>query len=99
MPADQRVDPSWIKDETGKRVGWEVNDYSVEGERNSHRIVDDVVKYQRTIATTMNVLFESGFSIDRASESYATPEGEKLYPDLVEERIRLPFLFARAISE
>jgi hypothetical protein len=47
----------------------------------------------------MNVLVDSGFSIDRVSEAYATPEGEKLDPDLAEERISPPFLFVRTIAE
>ncbi len=77
----------------------EFNDYSLECECNSHWIVDDVVEYHRTIGTTMNVLVDSGFSIDRVSEAYATPEGEKLDPDLAEERISPPFLFVRTIAE
>jgi ubiquinone/menaquinone biosynthesis C-methylase UbiE len=97
--AGQGITPGWIKDETGKRVGWEVNDYSVQGERNSHWIVDGVVKYHRTIATMMNVLVDSGFRIDQVSEAYATAESEKLDPSLLEERIRPPFLFMRAIAE
>jgi hypothetical protein len=76
-----------------------VTDYSVEGERVSRWIVDDVVKYHRTLATTLNMLVESGFRIDRISEPYATADGEALDPDLLEERMRPPFLFVRAIAD
>jgi 2-polyprenyl-3-methyl-5-hydroxy-6-metoxy-1,4-benzoquinol methylase len=89
----------WLKDDSGERIGWEVTDYSSEGERVSRWIVDDVVKYHRTLATTLNMLSESGFRIDRISEAHATPEGETLDPGLLEERLRPPFLFVRAISE
>lgn len=89
----------WLKDDAGERIGWEVTDYSVEGERVSRWIVDDVVKYHRTLATTLNMLVESGFRIDRISEPYATAEGEALDPGLLEERMRPPFLFVRAIAD
>ena len=89
----------WLKDDTGKRIGWEVTDYSIEGERVSRWIVDGVVKYHRTLATTLNMLVESGFRIDRISEVYATVEGEVLDPRLLAERMRPPFLFVRAIAD
>ena len=95
----QGKSPGWIKDKSGERVGWEVTDYSAEGERNSHWIIDGVVKYHRTIATTMNMLVDSGFRIDQISESHASPEDEVLDSGLLEERIRPPFLFVRAIAE
>ncbi len=88
----------WVKDDEGERIGWEVTDYSSEGERVSHWIVDGVVKYHRTLATTLNMLTESGFRIDRISEDHATPEGEVFEPGLLEERMRPPFLFVRAIA-
>ena len=89
----------WIKNDEGVRVGWEVTDYSDEGERVSHWIVDGVVKYHRTVSTVMNMLADSGFRIDKVSEAYATPEGEELDPDLLEERMRPPFLFVRATAD
>ena len=89
----------WLKNDTGERIGWEVTDYSIEGERVSRWIVDDVVKYHRTLATTLNMLVESGFRIDRISEAHATEEGEALDPGLLEERMRPPFLFVRAIAD
>jgi hypothetical protein len=88
----------WVKDDEGERIGWEITDYSSEGERVSHWIVDGVVKYHRTLATTLNMLTESGFRIDRISEDHATPEGEVFEPGLLEERMRPPFLFVRAIA-
>jgi SAM-dependent methyltransferase len=89
----------WVEDEAGARVGWEVTDYSDEGPRVSRWIVDGVVRYHRTVATTMNIVADSGFRIDRVSEPFATPEGEKLDPELLEERIRPPFLFVRATAD
>lgn len=89
----------WLKDDAGERIGWEVTDYSIEGERISRWIVDDVVKYHRTLATTLNMLVESGFRVDRISEPFATSEGEALDPGLLEERMRPPFLFVRAFAD
>ena len=91
--------PGWLKDENDERIGWEVTDYSSEGERVARWIVEGVVKYHRTMETTLNMLVESGFRIDRISEAHATPEGEALDPGLLEERMRPPFLFVRAIAD
>ncbi len=45
------------------------------------------------------MLIESGFRIDRVAESHAPEEEEAMQPDLLEERMRPPFLFVRAIAE
>jgi 2-polyprenyl-3-methyl-5-hydroxy-6-metoxy-1,4-benzoquinol methylase len=97
--ASQGKRPGWIKDETGERTGWEITDYSSEGERVSYWIVDGVVKYHRTIATILNMLTKSGFRNDRISEDHASPESEALDPGLLEERMRPPFLFVRALAD
>ena len=45
------------------------------------------------------MLADSRFRIERIAESHATTAEEELQPDLLEERMRPPFLFVRAIAE
>ena len=89
----------WVEDDAGVKIGWLVDDYSTEGPRVSRWIVDGVVRYHRTVSTTLNMLTDSGFRIDRVAESHAPEEEEAMQPDLIEERQRPPFLFVRAIAE
>ncbi len=89
----------WVEDDAGTKIGWLVDDYSTEGPRVSRWIVEGVVRYHRTLSTTLNMLTDSGFRIDRVSESHAPEEEEAMHPDLLEERMRPPFLFVRAIAD
>lgn len=89
----------WVKDDSGSKIGWLVDDYSTEGPRTMRWIVDGVVKYHRTLATTLNTLIELGFRIDRVEESHAPDKEEARDPELLEERQRPPFLFFRAIAD
>jgi ubiquinone/menaquinone biosynthesis C-methylase UbiE len=61
--------PHWITDEDGCKW-WPVNRYSIEGERRTDWFAKGVVKYHRTIATTLNTLIRAGFTI-KAVEEYA----------------------------
>ena len=89
----------WVEDDAGVKIGWLVDDYSTEGPRVSRWIVDGVVRYHRTLSTMLNMLIDSGFRIDRVAESHAPEEEEALDPELLEERMRPPFLFVRAIAD
>jgi hypothetical protein len=51
--------PRWIGDEEGRRT-WPVNSYSVEGERRTDWFVKGVLKYHRTLGTTLNTLIGAG---------------------------------------
>jgi ubiquinone/menaquinone biosynthesis C-methylase UbiE len=86
----------WIKDASGKSVCWPVDCYSQEGKRESHWFVEGVIKYHRTVATIMNALINSGFTIKAVSEPVASEEDERLWPVLKEARRRPPFLIVKA---
>jgi SAM-dependent methyltransferase len=86
----------WLTDENGKRDGWKLMRYADEGRRVSTWFVDGVVKYHRTTATIINTLIDSGFEIERMLEPHASEEVERERPELIEERIRPPFLYVSA---
>lgn len=97
--AIQGKHPGWLKKEDGERVAWMVDDYRVESERVSTWIVDDVVKYHRTMSTVLNILIESGFRIDRVSEGYDAAEIESEDPEHLKQQMRPRILFVRAIAD
>lgn len=82
--------PRWIEDEDGRKT-WPVNRYSVEGERQTDWFVKGVVKYHRTISTTLNALIQAGFTIKAVEEFAPSPDQIRENPAL-EEEIERPMM-------
>ena len=76
--------PHWLTDEDGRKT-WPVNRYSIEGERRTDWFAKDVVKYHRTIATTLNTLVDAGFTLCNLQEFAPTPQQIEGIPELEEE--------------
>jgi SAM-dependent methyltransferase len=87
--------PNWITDEEGRKT-WPVNGYSVEGERRTDWFTKGVLKYHRTMATTINKLIGVGFQILRVEEFAPTPEQIREMPQLAEELERPMMLLVSA---
>ncbi|MCO6058473.1 methyltransferase domain-containing protein [Pseudomonas sp. MOB-449] len=87
--------PHWIADKDGRKT-WPVNGYSVEGERRTDWFAKGVVKYHRTLATTLNTLIDAGFRILRVEEFAPTAEQLHLTPTLAEEMERPMILMVSA---
>lgn len=79
--------PHWIQDEDGRKT-WPVNRYAIEGERRTDWFAKGVVKYHRTLATTLNLLVRAGFAIDALDEFAPSAEQVRQIPALEEERER-----------
>lgn len=91
------VHPHWMVDEDGRKT-WPVNRYSVEGERRTNWLANGVIKYHRTVATSLNTLVRSGFEIRRVEEFTPTDEQVRENPRLAEEIERPMFLMVVAQS-
>ncbi len=89
------ANPRWTLDQDGRK-SWPISDYSLEGVRRTNWFVDGVVKYHRTLATTLNTLIQAGFVIDRLEEF--APSGAQVAqsPGLKEELDRPMFLLISA---
>ena len=87
--------PGWMAKDDGKRT-WPVDRYSVEGPRVTNWLGVDVVKYHRTVATTVNLLVSAGFRILRLDEFAPTPAQIEADPRLAEEIDRPMFLMISA---
>ncbi|WP_026791659.1 class I SAM-dependent methyltransferase [Pleomorphomonas oryzae] len=90
--------PRWMTDEDGRRT-WPVNSYSIEGERRTEWFVKDVLKYHRTMATTLNTLIEEGFTLRRVEEFGPTVEQVKASPDLSEEELERPMMLLISVHK
>ncbi len=86
--------PGWQATEGGKL--WPVNQYSVEGRRITDWLAKGVVKYHRTLGTTLNTLIDNGFSIQHVEEWQPDDDQIKRNPDLAEERERPMILIVDA---
>jgi len=68
----------------------------VEGPRTTNWLTNGVVKYHRTIGSTLNALIRSGFTIRQVEEFCPTAEQIAAKPELVSERERPMFLLVAA---
>ncbi len=89
--------PHWISDEDGRKT-WPVNQYAIEGERRTNWFTDGVLKYHRTIGTTVNALIAAGFTIRHFEEFAPDANQIKNNPNLAEELERPMMLLISAQS-
>ncbi len=89
------LNPGWQVDEDGRKR-WPVDQYSVEGRRTTDWLAKGVVKYHRTIGTTLNALINGGFAIRHVDEWHPTPAQIDANPALAEEMERPMILIVDA---
>jgi ubiquinone/menaquinone biosynthesis C-methylase UbiE len=88
-------DPKWTLDAAGRKT-WPVDGYLQEGPRSTDWLAKGVIKQHRTLATYVNLLVRSGFSLSRVEEWGPTDAQIAARPILADERQRPPFLFLAA---
>lgn len=81
----------WITTEDGAR-SWRLDSYQREGERRTDWFASGVVKYHRTMATTLNQLVAAGFRIRRVEEFCPDAGQIAAMPALADEIERPTFL-------
>jgi SAM-dependent methyltransferase len=87
--------PGFVSDAAGRRC-WPVDGYLAEGARSTTWLGAEVVKYHRTIGTTLNLLIGAGFSIGRVEEWGPSDAQIAAHPDWAEARDRPMFLLVAA---
>jgi SAM-dependent methyltransferase len=87
--------PGWIVDAEGRR-SWPVDSYQMEGKRTTDWLAPGVVKYHRTLGTTLNALMAQGFALRHVEEWGPTDAQIAARPELAEERERPTFLLIAA---
>jgi hypothetical protein len=86
----------WYYGQHGERLHWPVDQYQDEGPRQARFLDHDVVKYHRTVATYVNTLLDSGFTITKLSEPQPTQELLNKHPEWEDETRRPMFLLIAA---
>ncbi|WP_158925906.1 bifunctional 2-polyprenyl-6-hydroxyphenol methylase/3-demethylubiquinol 3-O-methyltransferase UbiG [Acidisphaera sp. S103] len=83
--------PGWSIDAAGHAT-WPVDSYLDEGPRSTDWLAKGVIKQHRTIATYVNLLRRSGFTLSHIEEWGPTAEQLTLHPEWANERERPSFL-------
>lgn len=86
----------WTRDASGNKLYVNLAGYAIEGERRTKWFVDGVLKYHRMFSTIVNLLFESGFSIERMTEPLPDEELLKSFPEYIDLFHKPDFLIIRA---
>ncbi|HEY4343671.1 MAG TPA: class I SAM-dependent methyltransferase [Parvibaculum sp.] len=87
--------PRWIGDGDEGRV-WPLDNYLVEGPRETDWLTKGVIKQHRTIGTYINMLIACGFTLSHIEEWGPTDAELAARPDLAAERQRPTFLLVSA---
>ena len=88
--------PGWRIDEEGRKT-WPIDGYFVEGRRETDWLAPGVVKYHRTMGTTLGLLLRAGFQIVRVEEFCPDSRRIAANPALAEEIERPMFLLIAAL--
>jgi SAM-dependent methyltransferase len=86
----------WYYGLNGERLHWPLDNYQMEGRRQTNWLTDNVIKYHRTVATYVNTLIETGFRITRLEEPKPAPE--IVEADVQDQSRRPPFLVVAAVK-
>ncbi|MBM7644465.1 ubiquinone/menaquinone biosynthesis C-methylase UbiE [Scopulibacillus daqui] len=91
-----RKEQDWHYNEQGNRLHWPVDNYQIEGLRETTFLNDSVIKYHRTISTYINDLINTGFMIRAVKESVPSEEMLEKLPEMKDEIRRPMFLMIAA---
>lgn len=87
--------PDWVSTPDGRKV-WPLDSYLCEGRRTTDWLAPGVVKYHRTLGTTLNDLTDAGFTLSRVIEWKPTDADLAAEPSLRQELDRPMFLLIAA---
>lgn len=87
--------PGWTTGPDGDRT-WPLDGYLDEGPRVTDWLAPGVIKRHRTLATYLNLLIRTGFSIAHVEEWGPSEDQVAARPDWADERRRPPFLLVSA---
>jgi SAM-dependent methyltransferase len=88
--------PGWQLETDGRKI-WPLDAYLIEGPRSTDWLTPGVVKQHRMIATTLNVLIRSGFTLKHVEEWRPSDRQIAERPELAGELDRPMFLLVSAM--
>ncbi|WP_345992230.1 class I SAM-dependent methyltransferase [Chryseobacterium sp. Chry.R1] len=81
----------WSYDTHGEKQHWPVDNYFIEGRRNTIFLGENVVKYHRTLTTYISCLLNSGFKLKKVVEAQPSEEMLKQFSEMKDE-LRRPMM-------
>jgi SAM-dependent methyltransferase len=81
----------WIYGESGEKLYWPVDNYFVEGKRDTTFLGEKVTKYHRTNSSYLNILLTEGFRVVGIKEPTPTAQMLKDIPEMKDE-LRRPMM-------
>lgn len=94
-----RNEQDWYFDDQGNRLHWPVDNYQLEGVRETVFLAENVIKYHRTVSTYINDLISAGFKIRAVREPMPSKEMLESVPEIQDESRRPMFLMISAEKE
>ncbi|PAD21035.1 class I SAM-dependent methyltransferase [Terribacillus saccharophilus] len=94
-----RNEQDWYYDEQGNSLHWPIDNYQIEGVRETAFLNETVTKYHRMISTYINDLIDTDFIIKAVKESVPSNEMLKSIPEMKDETRRPMFLMISAEKE
>lgn len=88
----------WAYHENGEKLHWPVDNYFVEGKRNTTFLGEDVVKYHRTLTTYLNSLLILGFKIKEVIEPEPSEQMLKEFSEMKDE-LRRPMMILISVEK
>jgi 2-polyprenyl-3-methyl-5-hydroxy-6-metoxy-1,4-benzoquinol methylase len=88
----------WAYGSQGQKQNWPVDNYFLEGKRNTTFLGENVVKYHRTLTNYLSSLLKQGFKIKEVIEPQPTAEMLKEFPEMKEE-LRRPMMLLISVKK
>ncbi len=81
----------WCYDNEGQLKHWPIDHYYIEGQRQSHFLGQEIVKYHKTLTTYLNTLLINGFQWNQIVEPQPSQELLRKIPEMKNE-LRRPMM-------
>jgi SAM-dependent methyltransferase len=88
----------WAYGTDGEKQHWPVDNYFIEGKRNTTFLGENVVKYHRTLTSYLNALLKQGFKIKEVIEAEPSEEILKEFSEMKEE-LRRPMMLLISVEK
>ncbi|MBT2622998.1 class I SAM-dependent methyltransferase [Chryseobacterium sp. ISL-6] len=88
----------WAYGTHGEKQHWPVDNYFIEGIRNTTFLGENVIKYHRTLTTYLNALLKKGFKIKEVIEAEPSEEMLKQFSEMKDE-LRRPMMLLISVEK
>lgn len=88
----------WAYGTDGEKLHWPVDNYFIEGKRNTTFLGENVIKYHRTLTSYLNALLKQGFKIKEVIEAEPSEEMLREFSEMKDE-LRRPMMLLISVEK